>query len=91
MSRRGSAQLLLLFLRSRARLGWTLGAMVSVLVVAGLVQAGDDFPILDQDGDRANDPAKRLASCARGHARAGRLAMVRHTGREPTLRCRDLA
>ena len=49
MSRRGSAQLLLLFFRSRARLGWTLGAIVGVLVVAGL-QAGGDFPILTRLG-----------------------------------------
>ena len=50
MSRRGSAQFLLLFLRSRARLGWTLGAIVGVLVVAGLIQAGGDFPILSRTG-----------------------------------------
>jgi hypothetical protein len=49
MSRRGSAQLLLLFFRSRAKLGWTLGAIVGVLVVAGL-QAGGDFPILARLG-----------------------------------------
>ena len=50
MSRRGSAQLLLLSFRSRARLGWTLGAIVSVLVVAGLLQAGGDFPLLSRLG-----------------------------------------
>ena len=50
MSRRGSAQFLLLFLRSRARLGWTLGAIVGVLVVAGLIQPGGDFPILTRTG-----------------------------------------
>jgi Sortase domain len=50
MSRRGSAQFLLLFLRPRARLGWTLGAIVGVLVVAGLIQAGGDFPILTRTG-----------------------------------------
>ena len=66
MSRRGSAQLLLLFLRSRARLGWTLGAMVSVLVVAGLVQAGDDFPILAKMGI-----AQMIRQSAWHHALAG--------------------
>jgi hypothetical protein len=50
MSRRGSAQLLLLFFRSRARLGWTLGAIVSVSVVAGLLQTGGDFPLLTRLG-----------------------------------------
>jgi sortase family protein len=50
MSRRGSAQLLLLFFRSRARLGWMTGVVVGVLVVAGLVQAGDDFPLLTRTG-----------------------------------------
>jgi sortase family protein len=50
MSRRGSAQLLLLSFRSRARLGWTLGAIVSVSVVAGLLQAGGDFPLLSRLG-----------------------------------------
>ena len=52
MSRRGSAQFLLLFLRSRARLGWTLGAIVGVLVVAGLIQAGGDFPSSPGPGSR---------------------------------------
>ena len=66
MSRRGSAQLLLLFLRSRARLGWTLGALVSVLVVAGLIQAGGDFPILAKMG-----VAQMIRQSAWHHALAG--------------------
>ncbi len=40
MSRRGSAQLLLLFFRSRRRLGWTMGAIACVAVAAGLLLAG---------------------------------------------------
>jgi len=44
MPLRGSAQLLLLFFRSRSRLAWAVGAIVGVLVVAGLLQA--DFPLL---------------------------------------------
>lgn len=66
MSRRGSAQLLLLFFRSRARLGWTLGAIVSVLVVAGLLQAGGDFPILTRMG-----VAQMIRQSAWHHALAG--------------------
>ena len=66
MSRRGSAQLLLLFLRSRARLGWTLGAMVSVLVVAGLAQAGHGFPIRAKMGI-----AQMIRQSAWHHALAG--------------------
>ena len=40
MLRRGSAQLLLLFFRSRARLGRKIAAIAGVLVAAGLLQAG---------------------------------------------------
>jgi len=49
MSRRGSAQLLLLFLRSPGR-RWALGAVTGVLIVAGFLQAGSDFPILTRTG-----------------------------------------
>jgi hypothetical protein len=49
MSRRGSAQLLLLFFRSPGR-WWALGALGGVLIVAGFIQAGSDFPILTRMG-----------------------------------------
>jgi sortase A len=66
MSRRGSAQLLLLFFRPRSRLGWTLGAIAGVLVVAGLLQAGGDFPLLTRTG-----LAQVLRQSAWQHALAG--------------------
>lgn len=66
MSRRGSAQLLLLSFRSRARLGWTLGAIVSVSVVAGLLQAGGDFPLLSRLG-----VAQMIRQSVWNHALAG--------------------
>jgi Sortase domain len=50
MPLRGSAQLLLLFFRSRSRLAWAVGAIVGVLVVAGLLRAGGDFPLLTRTG-----------------------------------------
>jgi hypothetical protein len=50
MLRRGSAQLLLLFFRSRLRLGRKIGAIAGVLVAAGLLQPGDDFPLLTRTG-----------------------------------------
>ena len=50
MSRRGSAQLLLLFSRSRPRRGWMLGALVGLLVVAGLLQTLGDVPVLTRTG-----------------------------------------
>jgi hypothetical protein len=50
MSRRGSAQLLLLFFRSRKVLGWTMGMIAGVLLVAGLIQSGGDFPLLTRTG-----------------------------------------
>ena len=50
MSRRGSAQLLLLFFRSRSRRRWALGAIGGVVAVAGLIQAGGDFPLLTRTG-----------------------------------------
>ncbi len=39
MPKRGSVQLLLLFLRPRATLGWGMGAAVAIGLVAGLVPA----------------------------------------------------
>ena len=50
MPSRGSAQFLLLFLRSRARLGWTMGAVAFALIVAVLLQAGGEFPLLTRAG-----------------------------------------
>lgn len=66
MLRRGSAQLLLLFFRSRPRLGWTMGAIAGVLVVAGLLQARGDFPLLTRTG-----LAQVLHQSAWQHALAG--------------------
>ena len=50
MPSRGSAQFLLLFLRSRTKLGWTIGAVAFALIVAVLLQAGDAFPLLTRTG-----------------------------------------
>ena len=50
MPSRGSAQFLLLFLRPRARLGWTMGAVAFALIVAVLLQAGGEFPLLTRAG-----------------------------------------
>jgi hypothetical protein len=50
MPRRGSAQLLLLFFRSRSRREWTLAAIAGVLVVGALLQAGGEFPLLTRTG-----------------------------------------
>jgi hypothetical protein len=47
MSRRGSAQLLLLFFGSPGR-WWALGALAGVLIFSGLIQTGSDFPILNR-------------------------------------------
>jgi hypothetical protein len=47
---RGSAQLLLLFFRSRPRLGWSLGCTALILVLATLLQAGGDFPLMTRSG-----------------------------------------
>jgi hypothetical protein len=66
MLRRGSAQLLLLFFRSRTRLGWTIGAIAVVLVAAGLLQGGGDFPLLTRTG-----LAQLLHQSAWQHALAG--------------------
>jgi hypothetical protein len=61
MSRRGSAQLLLLFFRSRKTLGWTLGILAAILLAAGL-----DFPLPTQAG-----LAQTLRQSAWQHALAG--------------------
>ena len=66
MLRRGSAQLLLLFFRSRLRLGWTIGAIAGVLVAAGLLQGGGDFPLVTRTG-----LAQILHQSAWQHALAG--------------------
>ena len=50
MPPRGSAQFLLLFVRSRPRLGWTMGAMACALVLAGLLQVSGEFPLLTRIG-----------------------------------------
>ena len=50
MPSRGSAQFLLLFLRSRARLGWTMGVVAFALIVAVLLQAGGEFPLMTRTG-----------------------------------------
>lgn len=66
MLRRGSAQLLLLFFRSRPRLGWATGAIAGVLIVAGVLQARGDFPLLTRTG-----LAQALHQSAWQHALAG--------------------
>ncbi len=65
MLRRGSAQLLLLFFRPRS-LGWTMGAIAGLLIVAGLIQAGGDFPLLTRTG-----LAQMIRQSAWQHALAG--------------------
>ena len=66
MLRRGSAQLLLLFFRSRLGLGRKIGAIAGVLVAVGLLQTGDDFPLLNRTG-----LAQLLRQSAWQHAFAG--------------------
>ena len=66
MPSRGSAQFLLLFLRSRRRLGWMMGAMACALIVAVLLQAGGEFPLLTRTG-----LAQLLRQSAWEHALAG--------------------
>ena len=66
MPSRGSVQFLLLFLRSRRRLGWMMGAMACALVVAVLLQAGGEFPLLARTG-----LAQLLRQSAWQHALAG--------------------
>jgi len=50
MSKRGSMQLLLLFFRSRARLGWGIGAVAGFLVLIAVLQAGSEFPLMARTG-----------------------------------------
>jgi hypothetical protein len=66
MPSRGSVQFLLLFLRSRAKLGWTMGAMAAALVAAVLLQAGGEFSPLTRTG-----LAQVLRQSAWQHALAG--------------------
>jgi len=66
MPSRGSAQFLLLFVRSRPRLGWTMGAIACALVLAGLLRAGGEFPLLTRTGI-----AHLLHQSAWQHALAG--------------------
>jgi sortase family protein len=66
MSRRGSAQLLLLFFRSQRALEWSLGMIGGVLLLAGLVQAVSDFSLLTWAG-----PVQLLRQSAWQHALAG--------------------
>jgi sortase A len=66
MSRRGSAQLLLLFFRSRSRLGWWMGGIALVLLLAVLLQVAGEFPLMTRTG-----PAQLLRQSAWQHALAG--------------------
>jgi hypothetical protein len=50
MPKRGSVQLLLLFLRPRATLGWGMGAAAVIGLVAGLVPVNGAAPLLDKAG-----------------------------------------
>jgi hypothetical protein len=50
MSRRGSAQLLLLFFHSRKRRAWSMAAIAVSLIVAGLLQVAGAFPIMTRTG-----------------------------------------
>jgi hypothetical protein len=47
---RGSARLLLLFLRSRPRLGWTAGCTALILLLATALQASGEFPLMTRSG-----------------------------------------
>jgi Sortase domain len=66
MPSRGSAQFLLLSLRSRRRLGWIMGGAACALIVALLLQAGSEFPLLTRTG-----VAQLLRQSAWQHALAG--------------------
>jgi hypothetical protein len=66
MPSRGSAQFLLLLLRSRRSLGWMMGALACALIVAILLQAGGEFPLLSRTG-----LAQLLRQSAWEHALAG--------------------
>ena len=48
MPKRGSVQLLLLFLRPRATLGWGMGAAAAIGLIAGLVPLNGAAPLLDK-------------------------------------------
>jgi hypothetical protein len=50
MSRRGSAQLLLLSFRPRRVLGWTIGVTAAAGLLAGVFSDARDFPLLTQTG-----------------------------------------
>ena len=51
MSKRGSMQLLLLhFFRSRAKLGWGIGAVAGFVVLIAALQAGGEFPLMARTG-----------------------------------------
>jgi hypothetical protein len=50
MSKRGSMQLLLLFSRSSAKLGWGLGAAIGFLVLVASFPAGDGFHLMGGTG-----------------------------------------
>ena len=50
MSKRGSMQLLLLFFRSRAKLGWGVGAVAGFLVLIVALQVGGGFPLMARTG-----------------------------------------
>jgi hypothetical protein len=64
---RGSAQLLLLFFRSRPRLGWLVGCTALILALATLLQAGGEFPLMTRPG-----LAQLIRQSAWEHALAGR-------------------
>lgn len=66
MSKRGSAQFLLLSLRPRATLGWAIGAAAIFVAAVVFVQAKGDFPLLDRSG-----LAQALHQSAWRHALAG--------------------
>ena len=66
MPSRGSVQFLLLFLRSRRRFGWMMGAIACAVTVAVLLQAGGEFPLLARTG-----LAQLLRQSAWQHALAG--------------------
>jgi hypothetical protein len=63
---RGSAQLLLLFFRSRLRLGWSVGGTALILVLAIVLQASGEFPLMTRSG-----LAQLLRQSAWEHALAG--------------------
>lgn len=63
---RGSAQLLLLFVRSRPRLGWSMGCTALILLLATALQASGEFPVMTRSG-----LAQLLRQSAWEHALAG--------------------